>query len=62
MSEEEFNLTIGLLIAILGILITVYAFRNEPEKDDNESLKSASIQLKIFGIGCFICELIWAFR
>lgn len=62
MSEDTFNLILGLLISVIGILLTIYAFSNQPDKDENEFGKSANIQLKIMGIGCFICGLIWAFR
>lgn len=61
MSEEGYDLFIGLLVSLMGILITLYAFQNKPEKESNVFIKSLNIQLKIFGIGCFICGLILAF-
>jgi len=61
MTEGTFNLIIGLLLSLIGIILTIYAFQNEPRKDQSESTRSANIQMKILGIGLFIVGLIWAF-
>lgn len=59
--EAAFHVLIGLLISVIGLLLTVYAFMKDQKKEDSESLKSANIQLKILGIGLFFGGLIYAF-
>jgi len=59
--ETVFQIILGLLIALVGVLLTIYAFTNEPKKDDSQSSKSANIQIKILGISLFIGGIIYAF-
>jgi len=59
--ETTYRIILGILISLIGLLLTIYAFINKPKKEESESSKSANIQLKIFGIGLFIGGLIYAF-
>ena len=60
MEEETYQLILGLLIAGIGATLATYAFLNKPKRADNESNKSANLQLKILAIAVFIMGLIYA--
>ena len=61
MTDETYQLILGILISSIGAILTIYAFLNLPKKEDNESLKSANIQLKILGVVLLIGGLVYAF-
>lgn len=59
--DLNFELILGILFSIAGLILIVYAFKNEPSKEQSESSKSSKIQMKILGIGLFIGGLFYAF-
>ncbi len=61
MTEETFKLIIGLLLAASGLLIILYGWKNNQQKEISESTKSANSQLIILGIGLIIGGLFFAF-
>lgn len=57
----DFDLILGILISMGGLLLLIICFKNEPNKVQSESSKSATIQMKILGLGLLIGGLIYAF-
>lgn len=57
----DFDFILGIIISMVGLLLLILSFRNEPSKAKSESSKSAIIQIKILGLGLFIGGLIYAF-
>ena len=53
------NNFIAILVSILGLIIVIWAFSNEPKESSSISTKGSHVQLVIFGIGLVVLGLIY---
>lgn len=58
MTEETYNLILGLLLMALGVLILILKSRNPLKKDENEFGKAAHYQFIILGIFLIVIGII----
>lgn len=60
--EGSFDIILGILISLIGLLLIIYGARNKPAKSSySESTKSTHIQALILGIALLIGGLLYAF-
>ena len=62
MSDQTFEVVIGLLLFLLGIILLFNSLLNRPKKNDNVFGQSAENGYLILGITLVISGLIIAFR
>ncbi len=58
MTDETYNLILGLLLMALGVLILIFKSRSPLKKDENEFGKAAHYQFIILGIFLIVIGII----